>query len=89
MLYLSLLNIIDYFDDLTFSDEIGLLKPETMIFQVALRKLAWGPKESVFIGDSQQSDIAGAKNAGLAAHLFSKSKDDLYQIALSYSGDYE
>lgn len=83
------LNIYQYFDDMVFSDEVGVMKPDMIIFDVALKRIGAQKKESIFIGDLKAHDYEGARNAGLSAHLFKKNEEDLYQIAVSYSGDYE
>jgi putative hydrolase of the HAD superfamily len=80
--------IYEYFDEIVFSDEIGLVKPELLIFQVAVRRLGALTKESIFIGDSKKADFEGAKNAGLSAHIFKRNEEDLYQLAVSYSGEF-
>lgn len=86
-LMLKEINLYDYFDDMMFSDEVGFLKPEKMIFDVAVERLGVDKKETIFIGDIKECDYTGAINAGLNAHLFDRNRDDLFQLALSYSGE--
>lgn len=80
--------IYDLIDEVIFSDEVGLVKPELLIFQVAIRRLGALTKESIFIGDSKKIDFDGAKNAGMDAHIFKRDEEDLYQLAVSYSGEF-
>lgn len=47
------------------SDEIGINKPLPGIFHIALERNGVKAEETVMIGDSYSSDIAGAKNAGI------------------------
>ena len=55
---------------LSFSDEIGVAKPHRLIFAHTVEKLGCKMEEAVHIGDSEYSDIVGAKNAGMKAILF-------------------
>ncbi len=61
------MGVLDYFETTTFSNEILVRKPAESAFRVTLEKLRATPKASVHIGDSEESDIAGAKNAGMYA----------------------
>jgi putative hydrolase of the HAD superfamily len=87
-LLLRELNIMDYFDALVFSDEVGLLKPDPLLFDVAVRRLGSSKKDAVMIGDSKVSDYDGASAAGLSAHLYQSDEDDLYDLAVRFTGDY-
>jgi putative hydrolase of the HAD superfamily len=53
------------FAAILISEIEGLRKPEPEIFHRALARLDCQPKESVFVGDSIEADVRGAKNAGL------------------------
>lgn len=63
-----------YFDDMVFSTDVGLRKPNPKIFKIALYNLGVKPSESVFIGNSLQADVKGAKGVGMLAIL----KDSKY-----------
>jgi HAD superfamily hydrolase (TIGR01549 family) len=56
-----------FIDILVTSEEAGYTKPSPEIFHIALERLACKPNEAVMIGDSWESDIVGAVNAGLPA----------------------
>ncbi len=47
--------------------DVGYLKPHPAIFQTALDQLDLKPAETVFIGDSLESDVLGAQRAGMRA----------------------
>lgn len=47
------------------SEEVGINKPQPEIFRIALEKNGVSADETVMIGDSYSSDIAGAKAAGI------------------------
>ncbi len=69
-----------YFSHLTFSDEAGIAKPHKQIFEYTLDKLGFQTEGAVHIGDSEYSDVIGAKEAKMQAILFTgindKYKDD-------------
>jgi putative hydrolase of the HAD superfamily len=44
---------------------IGCRKPDRAIFDAALSQLSVGPAESVFIGDSVERDMVGARGVGM------------------------
>ena len=64
-----------YFSHLTFSDEAGVAKPHKQIFEYTLDKLGFKTEEAVHIGDSEYSDIVGAKQANMKAILFTGVND--------------
>ncbi|WP_150285552.1 YjjG family noncanonical pyrimidine nucleotidase [Rummeliibacillus sp. TYF-LIM-RU47] len=58
--------IIDFFDDLFISEEVGFEKPNTQFFEAIFKKYPAMTKENtLMIGDSLSSDIKGATNAGI------------------------
>ena len=63
--YLANTGMLDYFDTLTFSDEVKLSKPAEEIFLMTLRSLEAEPRRTVHVGDSIRNDVAGARKCGL------------------------
>ncbi|HEY8477354.1 MAG TPA: HAD family hydrolase [Chloroflexota bacterium] len=61
--------LLDYFDVLSFSNEVGTVKPHPRIFWHTLEQLGVAPSEAVHVGDVEELDVAGARNAGLRAVL--------------------
>jgi len=59
--------IIDLFDTIVVSDEIGWRKPLPVIFEAALTRLGVSAAEAVHVGDRADADVAGAHGAGLHA----------------------
>ncbi|MBI2369292.1 MAG: HAD family hydrolase [Deltaproteobacteria bacterium] len=47
------------------SQAVGLRKPDPRIFHLALARLAVEPDRALFVGDSFERDILGARSAGL------------------------
>jgi putative hydrolase of the HAD superfamily len=52
------------------ADEVGSAKPEAKIFEVAMRSLDCLPSEVIHIGDSIETDVNGALNAGITPVWF-------------------
>jgi putative hydrolase of the HAD superfamily len=64
--------ILQYFDDLTFSDEVEAYKPNPKIFRVAESQLQLQPSELVHVGDMISADVCGALEAGWQAIHFTR-----------------
>ena len=55
------------------SAEVGATKPDAAIFEAALRAAAMSePAKALFVGDSLETDVAGAQAAGLRAVLLDR-----------------
>ncbi|MEJ2252093.1 MAG: HAD family hydrolase [Candidatus Lokiarchaeota archaeon] len=59
--------ILQIFDILSYSDEIGVYKPHKEIFKRTLNNLKTKAKRAVHIGDILETDIIGAKDYGMKA----------------------
>jgi putative hydrolase of the HAD superfamily len=59
-----------HFDALTFSNELGLMKPHPAIFEHTLSRLDVDPGRTLHIGDTEHQDIAGAIGFGMFAVRF-------------------
>jgi putative hydrolase of the HAD superfamily len=70
-----------YFTTITTSEEAGVKKPETGIFELALEKAGAKAQESLMIGDDLQVDMAGARLIGMDTLFFNPQRhvhnDDL------------
>jgi putative hydrolase of the HAD superfamily len=51
----------------------GAAKPDPAIFEVALQEVRCAAENAVFVGDSPETDIAGARAAGIRAVLVDRS----------------
>ncbi|MGB8685158.1 MAG: HAD family hydrolase [Candidatus Binatus sp.] len=58
-------NLAGFFGTIIISGDHGFGKPDSRIFQLALKRLKVAAHEAVMIGDSLNRDIAGARAAGL------------------------
>ena len=57
--------IHSYFKTITSSEEVGVKKPNPVIFRRALEKADVEKEESLMIGDSFEADILGAEASGM------------------------
>ena len=73
------LGIKHYFKSIVMSDDLNIAKPDKRIFHHSLEELEAEANESVYIGDDYNTDILGAKKAGLHAiwyNEFNKNNPD-------------
>jgi len=68
-LRLAELNLIDFFDVVIALEKKGKMKPHSMPFRKALKKLGLKPEEILFVGDNPKRDILGAKKMGMNTAL--------------------
>ncbi|MEM1540812.1 MAG: HAD family hydrolase [Candidatus Bathyarchaeia archaeon] len=57
--------INDFFDAILVSGAVGWRKPHTKIFKEALKRLGVVAEEAIYVGDSPEEDIKGAKQLGI------------------------
>ena len=65
------------FSHIVLSEEVGCQKPNPRIYEEALRMNGVSAAEAIMIGDSWNSDIQGAINAGIDQIWVRKSQDSL------------
>jgi len=63
------LGIASHFDSVLISSQVGYAKPDVGIFQAALTRHKLSPEETLFVGDTPEADVAGAKAAGIKGIL--------------------
>ena len=64
---LAKLDLLDLFDQLVVSNEVGFEKPHAAIFDEAIEKSGCGPDNILHVGDSLEADILPAVELGLTA----------------------
>jgi FMN phosphatase YigB (HAD superfamily) len=62
---LSGAGVVDLFDTIVVSDEIGWRKPRPEIFEEALRRLGVAAADALFVGDRADIDVIGAQRMGM------------------------
>lgn len=61
------LQLAHLIDELVVSEEVGFIKPDPRIFQVALQRIGCTAQDVVMIGDAWKADVLGATRAGMRA----------------------
>lgn len=64
---IALLQIGEYFDAIFIADEVGMIKPDPLLFAHACTTLGSAPARSAMVGDRYERDVRGALDAGLFA----------------------
>ncbi|MEM3641581.1 MAG: HAD family hydrolase [Candidatus Bathyarchaeia archaeon] len=62
--------ISNFFDVILVSDAFGWRKPHARIFEEALKRLGIRAEEALYVGDSPEEDIKGAKQLGIKTVFF-------------------
>jgi len=62
--------LISYFDDILCSEEVGVNKPDPLVFRSALERTKAKSDESMMVGDDFEADIIGAEKCGIKGVLF-------------------
>ena len=63
---LRTLRIEDFFDAMVISSDYGFRKPDPRLFLIALAALNVQPDEAAYIGNRYDTDLVGAREAGIA-----------------------
>jgi putative hydrolase of the HAD superfamily len=72
----SLPGFLAHFDEVTFSYELGVVKPQAAIYQAAVRGLGIDPGRALFL-DDRAANVHGARALGLVAEIFTTWEDFL------------
>jgi putative hydrolase of the HAD superfamily len=62
---IAILRIGEFFDAIFIADEVGMVKPDPLLFAHACTTLGSAPARSVMVGDRYDRDVRGAQEAGL------------------------
>lgn len=68
--------LLDVFDPLIISSDLGFRKPDRRIYQTALDKLALRPQEVIFVGNDMYRDIWGPHQIGMKTVFFKSNQGD-------------
>jgi HAD superfamily hydrolase (TIGR01549 family) len=81
-------NILACFDNIAISSDVGFIKPHPEIFRRTLAQSNLGANEVVFVGDTYQQDIIGAKQVGLNT-VWLNTRHEPRAMAVENPTDYE
>lgn len=62
--------ILEFFDFSLAGGEVNSYKPETGLFEEALKRADLTSQEAIYVGDNYFADVVGARRAGLTPVLF-------------------
>jgi FMN phosphatase YigB (HAD superfamily) len=69
--------VVELFDTIVVSDEVGWRKPRRDIFDVALARLGVPAAASLFVGDRADMDVLGAQQIGMDAAWINRDGEPL------------
>jgi putative hydrolase of the HAD superfamily len=72
---LETLGVLNRFEHVIISSEVGADKPSPRIFEEVLRRFDLGPKEVLHVGDEEEIDGIGARSAGMSAFVLGRDGD--------------
>jgi len=74
--------LMPFFKHIITADEVGVKKPNPIIFEHALKKTNTLPQNTLMIGDSLEADILGAINLGMQAIHFNSHHEPFHEHCL-------
>ncbi|MBD5531305.1 MAG: HAD family hydrolase [Lachnospiraceae bacterium] len=77
-----------YFDDAIFSCDVGLLKPDRQIYELAMQRLHVSPEDSLFVGDGGSNELCDAKEAGMGtvfSEMLETKNDEQKKTIIKYA----
>jgi len=66
-----------FFETITSSEEVGVKKPNPLVFETALKKASAKSSESIMIGDTFEADILGAEGVGMKTLFYNYRKEEI------------
>ena len=76
-LWLEELDVLGLVDHFSFSDEVGVFKPDQRIFRHALEGLGVAtPAQAIHVGDLRRTDVAGARGIGMTSVRYTGGRED-------------
>ncbi len=64
-----------FFEHIIISEEVGTQKPDKAIFEIAMQRSGANTDDCIMVGDNYNTDIVGAKNAGIDQVFFNPGKN--------------
>jgi putative hydrolase of the HAD superfamily len=62
--------LLEYFDPIVVSGDLGYRKPDRRLFQQALDAMGVAAEHTLYVGNDMQRDIYGAREAGMKTVMF-------------------
>ncbi|MDD3981497.1 MAG: HAD family hydrolase [Spirochaetia bacterium] len=64
--------ILDFFEVTVISSEVGVTKPDSKIFEIALEKASVKPENCLYVGDNYYDDAVGASAVGMGYRIINR-----------------
>ena len=61
---IEMLGLGEFFDEIMISDDYGVRKPDTKLYEIMSQKLGIAPAEMLYVGDHPKNDVDASRNAG-------------------------
>mgnify|MGYP002813477479 CR=1 FL=1 len=78
--------LLEHFDPVVVSDEVGLRKPRAEIFGAVLERLGVAPGEVLHVGDNLARDVAGGARVGMRTAWLTRRVRDPEAALREYAG---
>ena len=88
--YWNISPLAQLFDDVIFSCDMGIVKPDKEIYQLAIERMNTTPDKCFFVGDGGSNELAGAKSCGISTIFteFLTVKDNTTRDKILKSADF-
>lgn len=67
---LNAVGLLDFFDPVVISGDLGIRKPDQRLFENALARMHLEPSEVLFVGNDMYRDVYGARKLGIKTVYF-------------------
>ncbi|QIE59243.1 noncanonical pyrimidine nucleotidase, YjjG family [Rasiella rasia] len=71
-------DIAHFFKTVTSSEEVGVKKPNKLVFETALQKANSSAAKSIMIGDTFEADIVGANAVGMKTIFYNYRNENIF-----------
>jgi putative hydrolase of the HAD superfamily len=78
--------LLEHFDPVVISEDVGIRKPRAEIFEAVLERLGAAPAEVIHVGDSLTADVAGAATLGMRTAWLTRRVRDPEAALRDYEG---
>jgi putative hydrolase of the HAD superfamily len=73
-------------DELVFSCDVGISKPDPRIYEIACERLGVEPAECLFVGDGANDELPGAERVGMTAIQLRPPGEELTDSGKAWTG---
>ena len=81
------LGLEEYIDSYTCSKEVGIMKPNPLIYLTALKKLDIKPEECLYIDDYEEEEVVGAESLGIKSFRINRNGEEFLHHDIKSLGE--